>query len=397
MYVYSTGVDKSSLSKFRTIIPPKADRRFLLASLCYLFLFEFYCVIPLQMDAIVAAAVAAAPIPATPQRTSTEQRWSVVCLFKHGERKSHIALELGISRNTVLDILRRYDDTRSPLSGARTGRPRILDKKKREKIVAASHEQPFDTPRAIRRKLQMPCSTRTIDRTLQEAGLFGRIALHKRDYNAEELRKRLSFADYEGIDWTKVLFSDEKIFWGYGHNGRVVVRRPVGESLNPKYCAHKQAHPVKLNVWACFSAYGQGAIEIFKDTMDAAKLRGFLKKHLKSVGMEHFCKERMNQWYFLHDNAATFRSKDTTDWMFNNGIQCLDLPPYSPDLNPIENLWSILAEAVEQYEAEDVEQLEQVIMTEWKNLKVQTMAKLATSMPARCAVVKLVKGWHTKY
>ena len=68
----------------------------------------------------------------------------------------------------------------------------------------------------------------TIDRRMYEAGLLGRVARHKaqRDshYFADEIRKRLSFADGYGgwkEQWNHVLLSDKKCFYGKGFCGRI--------------------------------------------------------------------------------------------------------------------------------------------------------------------------------
>ena len=42
------------------------------------------------------------------------------------------------------------------------------------------------------------------------------------------------------------------------------------------------------------------------------------------------------------DNAIFHKSEDTRKIIKENGHQLLFLPPYSPDLNPIENYWAIL-------------------------------------------------------
>ena len=107
----------------------------------------------------------------------------------------------------------------------------------------------------------------------------------------------------------------------------------MGEALNPLYTLHKQAHPVKVNVWACFSAAGQGFSYIFSDNLDAPLTKKILSENLNQSADDLF---EPGGWWLLHDNDKKFKSKLVTDWLFNNGVQVLDFPPYSPDLNPIE-------------------------------------------------------------
>jgi len=75
----------------------------------------------------------------------------------------------------------------------------------------------------------------------------------------------------------------------------------------------------------------------------------------------------------------------------------LDFPPYSPDLNPIENLWSDLKRRVEQRNPRNVEELEKYLREEWKNTSSQTLQNLSSSMVNRCKAVVALKGYMSKY
>ena len=361
------------------------------------------------MDALAAAAAAAAP-PSPPHasvfaRLSAEERWSCVALHKLQWGTSSIAERLNIAPNTVRAVLTRYNRTGDVCSGKRKGRPRCTDEATDTAIAFTAHVDVFTSPRQIRRKLEFgdAVSISTIDRRLQEAGLFGRVARHNRDYSAEELRKRLSFAegykDWTPAQWEKVLFSDEKCFYGKGFCGRTWVRRPKGEGLNPKYCVHKTAHPVKVNVWAAFCAGGQGYCHIFNEKLDKHLYKRILADNLLPSARLHFslAPPRVEQWYFLHDNDPKHTSGVVMEWLHNNGVSTIDFPPYSPDLNPIENLWAAMARAVEKHACDTMEDLQEVVAAEWDKVDTDLMRKLAHSMPQRCQAVIEAEGWHTKY
>ncbi len=78
-------------------------------------------------------------------------------------------------------------------------------------------------------------------------------------------------------------------------------------------------------------------------------------------------------------------------------VKVMDWPSMSPDLNPIEHLWVILKQKVEECKVSNIHQLRYVVMEEWKRTPVATCDTLANSMPKRVKVVLENNGGHTKY
>jgi hypothetical protein len=194
-----------------------------------------------------------------------------------------------------------------------------------------------------------------------------------------------------------VIFSDEKCFYGNGFCGQVWVRRPKGEALNENYIAHKIAHPVKVNVWGCFCAKGQGYSFIFNENLDAQLMKTILSSHLIPSAQLHFNVDAAEEWWFLHDNDKKFTSGLVQTYLHNAGIQVIDFPAYSPDLNPMENLWATMAREVEKHNCPTLEDLQDRVAEVWKNLSVEHMQNLVASMPKRIAAVIAAEGGHTDY
>ncbi len=102
-------------------------------------------------------------------------------------------------------------------------------------------------------------------------------------------------------------------------------------------------------------------------------------------------------WWFLQNNDPKHKSRVVQTFLFNNGIQCIDFPPLSPDLNPIENLLSILKTKLEARKAKDLDELEKFVLEEWHALSLNLLDTLATSMHRRCQDVLNNQGHTSKY
>jgi len=74
-------------------------------------------------------------------------------------------------------------------------------------------------------------------------------------------------------------------------------------------------------------------------------------------------------------------------------------PAKSPDLNPIEDLWGILARKVyaHQRQFSSVDELIDCVMDSWDQISEDTLENLVRSMQKRCFDCVLAKGGPTKY
>ncbi len=75
----------------------------------------------------------------------------------------------------------------------------------------------------------------------------------------------------------------------------------------------------------------------------------------------------------------------------------MDWSSMSPDLNPIEHLWGILKQKVEEHKVSNIHQLCDVVMEEWKRTPAATCEALVNSMLKRVKTVLENNGGHTKY
>jgi hypothetical protein len=75
----------------------------------------------------------------------------------------------------------------------------------------------------------------------------------------------------------------------------------------------------------------------------------------------------------------------------------MEIPPQSPDINPIENLWSLFETKIRKCKCSSRQMLIENLKKEWDKIGQDVTANLVNSMPRRLQATIYNKGHHTKY
>lgn len=150
-------------------------------------------------------------------------------------------------------------------------------------------------------------------------------------------------------------------------------------------------------IWECITPYGVGPLERIDGIMRKEDYLRILQKNLPIAlnKMPHDPPDVI----FQHDNDPKHSAKIVKDWLNSQTFRVMEWPPQSPDLNPIENLWSYLKNRLGDYDEppSSISQLWERVHDEWQKIPTEYISKLYESMPNRLIQLKKAKGYWTKY
>lgn len=334
---------------------------------------------------------------------SSEERTAICALKDQNFSNRNIARQVGCSEKAVRNtlILRA---TNKDLRGNKfkSGRKAKLSSAEMRKMVIDvkrdRHRSSSTIAAEIKNATGKIIHPSTVRRLLYKYGLQGRIARRKPFISAKNRKKRLSFAlkhqHWTPEQWNKVFWSDEKKFSRCGSDGRQYIRRYSHEeyALN---CLQgtTQGQGGSILMWAGFSAYGTGPIVRMIGKVNATDYKELLENVVEPYFFDHLPIGAI----FQQDNAPIHTAKSVKSWMQDHMPCVLDWPPQSPDLNPIENLWPIVARKAAEKQPQNVEELERAVVMSWQEISVAQCQRLAHSMPRRCAAVLKSYGYPTRY
>lgn len=101
----------------------------------------------------------------------------------------------------------------------------------------------------------------------------------------------------------------------------------------------------------------------------------------------------------MEDGAPIHRALVSRNWLQEHGYEKLIWPACSPDLNPIENIWSVLKDAVQRRRnrPRNIEEMIVVLHEEWDVIRDDFLTRLYSSLPERLRAVITARGGHTKW
>jgi transposase len=328
---------------------------------------------------------------------TAQEKAEIVRKVAAGESTLSVAKELHRDHRTVKRFTDNatFERSRTEKSKFRSVSTRQLAKLRRE---VAKH--PLSTSRDIFAGVDLPDVSRST-----RCRILRGIALHQKAkaqplLTTRHLTLRLQWAEkYMKLDFSRVLFTDEM---------RATLDGPDG-------WASGWIPPSGWTASRIRRQQGGGGVMVWAGIIDSTIVGPFLLKDGVKVTAQIYCdflQENFIPWFklqrpalrrqlvLMQDNAPSHAARLTTEFLAAKGFKDNKLmvwPPNSPDLNPIENLWSIVKARVyragRQFHSK--QQLWAAIQTEMHEIESAQIRNLTASMDSRVLKVLRNRGRHT--
>lgn len=351
---------------------------------------------------------------------SEEQRWGIVAAWKERGSIRAAAQAVRLDPAVVLRWVSRFKATGDVAPLHKAGRKRALDtaasKKAKELLLSSECSGAKDVARALHSQgiTSKQLSPSTVIRAVRRQALEDGEAIKcMRGKPAKQLtavtkRKRLAFAKANKRRcWDNVMFTDRKKFM-FSYPGARVKPVQWGRKGERREAATLN-RPMAVNIYAGITMHGVTACHMVAGTskysspfltkqgkparnITAGEYTAVLQQTLLPGGQKLMLGRGVGGWVLQQDNDPTHRVAAIVVQGYNKAygthISVLPYwPPHSPDLNPIENVWSYVEARVNARGCNTFDEFKAAVIEELQSLPKAFLSRLYMSMHKRLAKV----------
>lgn len=270
---------------------------------------------------------------------STDLKMKVLSLHKEEKSIKEISTITGLPYETIRKMIKpTYSKT-----NVKVGRPNKVGKKEmkviNECVKRLKRSGEKITSKKIISNTKLTCSSRTIQRSLQKTIYRWKKVPQKIELNEIDKKKRLDHIKEwisQGIKFNNVIFTDEKRFSLDGPDN-YIDWISGNENIHRK---RRQMGGGGLMIHAMVFYDGYVHITKLDKTLNSENYQEIV------VGLLEIAKDHFTDFIWMHDGAPAHRSHSTKEFFLAKGVNILQWPPKSPDLNIVENLWAYISQKV---------------------------------------------------
>jgi transposase len=331
---------------------------------------------------------------------STAEKFAVTQLLQSGVPAATVSTQLRIPLTTVYNIKNVFNARGTVEAMPRSGRPKKMSPRDTRELVRIVKGERRATLGDITNSLSTSVSRQTVRNTLKEVGIRSRIAAKKPFLSTVHRQRRLEFArkhqDWTVEDWRKVIWCDESTF-EIGKNSRQVrVWRTVDEKYSDSCLAPSfKSGRSSLMIWGAICGSCKSELAF----MDRGRRTAvdYVDMVYQGPLLDMMCK--VSGAVLMEDGAMIHRSNAPKQWRELYMLSKLEWPAQSPDLNPIENMWKQMKDAIQNRSprVRTLEEMRQTLTEVWQGLNEDVYVPLIISMPDRIKAVIEAKGGSTRW
>lgn len=317
----------------------------------------------------------------------------VEILAQEGYSCRQIARKISRSKNVVHNYLRNKENYGKNMKG----RTALATSPRDRRAILREASNSASTTAKIKAKTGVHASLDTIRRVIKTAGYIKRKKLKKKPpLDAKRKKKRLDFAKQHmtwNQQWGNVVFTDEKKFNMDGPDGFQYYFHDLRKE--ERVLSRNHSRQGGVMVWGGITSLGVLKLSFQSAKMNSDRYIQILESALPEA-------EQLFgglSFVYQQDNAPIHTAKKVKQWFSSKNVEILSWPPYSPDLNIMENLWGLVSRKVyeggKQYDQKT--HLINAISEAWHGISDSILASLYASMQNRIFEVISKNGGNTHY
>ncbi|UYV65118.1 hypothetical protein LAZ67_3003179 [Cordylochernes scorpioides] len=271
-----------------------------------------------------------------------------------------IGSRVGRNQTTVMRICDRWMQKGTTDRRVRSHTPQCTTSRADRQIVRMAVTDRSVTSRTVAQHIQSvthhPVSARTIRRRLQQSGLSARHPLLRLPLMQNHRRLRHQWCDERRMltaEWNEIVFTDD-----------CVMHRHTGPAPG-------------IVVWGSIGYHSRTPLVRIAGTLNSQR---YISEVLEPVVLPYL--QGLPTAIFKQDNARRYVACIVQRFFVNRQIELLPWPALSPDLSPIENMWSMVTQQLTQITSPAAipDQLWQRVEAAWSAEYYFAKVKIATKL-----------------